>query len=145
MKIPQAKIVSGQILSRKMASLWCGKSRAIISIFVAMFLLFIFFLTIFLFQFVILVLRVIQQSHPVCNTIMLFGIITCLVSTRLKTYCSYFTIFSDTNSWHIRLLFNQVSVILLGIDGQFVDSETYPKVSWVAKSLTFENPKDSTT
>jgi hypothetical protein len=44
--------------------------------------------------------RVIQQSHPVCNTIMLFGVITCLVS-----------------------------VILLGIDGQFVDSETYPKVS----------------
>lgn len=42
----------------------------------------------------------IQQSHPVCNTIMLFGVITCLVS-----------------------------VILLGIDGQFVDSSTYPKVS----------------
>lgn len=42
----------------------------------------------------------IQQSHPVCNTIMLFGVITCLVS-----------------------------VILLGIDGQFVDSDTYPKVS----------------
>lgn len=44
--------------------------------------------------------RVIQQSHPVCNTIMLFGVITCLIS-----------------------------VILLGIDGQFVDSMTYPKVS----------------
>lgn len=44
--------------------------------------------------------RVIQQSHPVCNTIMLFGVITCLIS-----------------------------VILLGIDGQFVDSSTYPKVS----------------
>lgn len=43
--------------------------------------------------------RVIQQSHPVCNTIMLFGVITCLVS-----------------------------VILLGIDGQFVDPSTYPKV-----------------
>lgn len=44
--------------------------------------------------------RVIQQSHPVCNTIMLFGVITCLIS-----------------------------VILLGIDGQFVDSLTYPVVS----------------
>ncbi|CRL02846.1 CLUMA_CG015802, isoform A, partial [Clunio marinus] len=43
--------------------------------------------------------RVIQQSHPVCNTIMLFGVITCLVS-----------------------------VILLGIDGQFVDPWTYPKI-----------------
>ncbi|XP_031622925.1 gamma-aminobutyric acid type B receptor subunit 1 isoform X2 [Contarinia nasturtii] len=43
--------------------------------------------------------RVIQQSHPVCNTIMLFGIIICLLS-----------------------------VILLGIDGRFVSSETYPKV-----------------
>ncbi|CAH1709635.1 unnamed protein product [Chironomus riparius] len=43
--------------------------------------------------------RVIQQSHPVCNTIMLFGVITCLVS-----------------------------VILLGIDGQFVDPLTYPKI-----------------
>lgn len=52
-------------------------------------------------QFLIFINRVIQQSHPVCNTIMLFGVITCLIS-----------------------------VILLGIDGQFVDSETYPKVSW---------------
>lgn len=51
-------------------------------------------------QFFILIHRVIQQSHPVCNTIMLFGVITCLIS-----------------------------VILLGIDGQFVDSDTYPKVS----------------
>ncbi|XP_055848859.1 gamma-aminobutyric acid type B receptor subunit 1 isoform X1 [Episyrphus balteatus] len=43
--------------------------------------------------------RVIQSSHPVCNTIMLFGVITCLAS-----------------------------VILLGIDGRFVDSEEYPKI-----------------
>ncbi|GAB0089072.1 gamma-aminobutyric acid type B receptor subunit 1 [Sergentomyia squamirostris] len=43
--------------------------------------------------------RVIQSSHPVCNTIMLFGVITCLVS-----------------------------VILLGIDGRFVGPETYPQV-----------------
>lgn len=46
------------------------------------------------------VFRVIQQSHPVCNTIMLFGVIICLLS-----------------------------VILLGIDGRFVDPETYPGVS----------------
>lgn len=52
--------------------------------------------------------RVIQLSHPVCNTIMLFGIITCLIS-----------------------------VILLGIDGQFVDPETYPMVS--LKSRMFSN------
>lgn len=44
--------------------------------------------------------RVIQSSHPVCNTIMLFGVITCLVS-----------------------------VVLLGIDGRFVNPDTYPKVS----------------
>ncbi|EDS38916.1 GABA-B receptor [Culex quinquefasciatus] len=43
--------------------------------------------------------RVIQTSHPVCNTIMLFGVIICLVS-----------------------------VILLGLDGQFVTAENYPKV-----------------
>ncbi|XP_055634999.1 gamma-aminobutyric acid type B receptor subunit 1 [Toxorhynchites rutilus septentrionalis] len=43
--------------------------------------------------------RVIQSSHPVCNTIMLFGVITCLVS-----------------------------VILLGIDGHFVTPENYPKI-----------------
>ncbi|XP_055294979.1 gamma-aminobutyric acid type B receptor subunit 1 isoform X2 [Sitodiplosis mosellana] len=43
--------------------------------------------------------RVIQQSHPVCNTIMLFGIIICLLS-----------------------------VILLGIDGRFVSPNTYPKI-----------------
>uniref|UniRef100_A0A182J9B7 G-protein coupled receptors family 3 profile domain-containing protein n=1 Tax=Anopheles atroparvus TaxID=41427 RepID=A0A182J9B7_ANOAO len=43
--------------------------------------------------------RVIQTSHPVCNTIMLFGVIICLVS-----------------------------VILLGIDGQFITAENYPKV-----------------
>uniref|UniRef100_A0A182T1G1 G-protein coupled receptors family 3 profile domain-containing protein n=1 Tax=Anopheles maculatus TaxID=74869 RepID=A0A182T1G1_9DIPT len=43
--------------------------------------------------------RVIQSSHPVCNTIMLFGVIICLVS-----------------------------VILLGIDGQFITAENYPKV-----------------
>lgn len=44
--------------------------------------------------------RVIQQSHPICNTIMLFGVIICLIS-----------------------------VILLGIDGQFVNPSTYPIVS----------------
>ncbi|XP_036321899.1 gamma-aminobutyric acid type B receptor subunit 1 isoform X2 [Rhagoletis pomonella] len=43
--------------------------------------------------------RVIQSSHPVCNTIMLFGVITCLVS-----------------------------VILLGMDGRFVSPEEYPKI-----------------
>ncbi|CAO1348857.1 unnamed protein product [Diamesa tonsa] len=43
--------------------------------------------------------RVIQQSHPVCNTIMLFGVITCLVS-----------------------------VVLLGIDGQFVSPSVYPQI-----------------
>uniref|UniRef100_A0A182YN14 G-protein coupled receptors family 3 profile domain-containing protein n=1 Tax=Anopheles stephensi TaxID=30069 RepID=A0A182YN14_ANOST len=43
--------------------------------------------------------RVIQSSHPVCNTIMLFGVIICLVS-----------------------------VILLGIDGQFITADNYPKV-----------------
>lgn len=43
--------------------------------------------------------RVIQSSHPVCNTIMLFGVITCLIS-----------------------------VILLGIDGRFVSPAIYPKV-----------------
>lgn len=43
--------------------------------------------------------RVIQSSHPVCNTIMLVGVITCLSS-----------------------------VFLLGLDGQFVDPETYPSV-----------------
>lgn len=48
---------------------------------------------------------VIQQSHPVCNTIMLFGIIICLLS-----------------------------VILLGIDGRFVTPDTYPTV-WLTKSL----------
>ncbi|KAI9575857.1 hypothetical protein GQX74_005629 [Glossina fuscipes] len=43
--------------------------------------------------------RVIQSSHPVCNTIMLFGVIICLIS-----------------------------VILLGIDGRFVSSDEYPKI-----------------
>ncbi|XP_065357057.1 gamma-aminobutyric acid type B receptor subunit 1 [Calliphora vicina] len=43
--------------------------------------------------------RVIQSSHPVCNTIMLFGVIICLSS-----------------------------VILLGMDGRFVDQEEYPKI-----------------
>lgn len=46
--------------------------------------------------------RVIASSHPVCNTIMLFGVIICLAS-----------------------------VVLLGIDGRFVDAETYPQVSGV--------------
>lgn len=89
---------------RRTAELWCGKLRAIIvnSPSIAFsdisptknrrqFIIFIVYC---------LARRVIQQSHPVCNTIMLFGVITCLVS-----------------------------VILLGIDGQFVDSDTYPKVS----------------
>lgn len=48
---------------------------------------------------------VIQQSHPVCNTIMLFGIIICLLS-----------------------------VILLGIDGRFVSPSTYPKV-WLTNAV----------
>ncbi|KNC24020.1 hypothetical protein FF38_00223 [Lucilia cuprina] len=43
--------------------------------------------------------RVIQSSHPVCNTIMLFGVIICLTS-----------------------------VILLGMDGRFVDPQEYPKI-----------------
>ncbi|XP_055388221.1 gamma-aminobutyric acid type B receptor subunit 1 [Condylostylus longicornis] len=43
--------------------------------------------------------RVIQSSHPVCNTIMLFGVITCLAS-----------------------------VILLGMDGRFISPETYPEI-----------------
>ncbi|XP_030555657.1 uncharacterized protein LOC115758995 isoform X1 [Drosophila novamexicana] len=43
--------------------------------------------------------RVIQSSHPVCNTIMLFGVIICLIS-----------------------------VILLGIDGRFVSPHEYPKI-----------------
>ncbi|XP_063700484.1 gamma-aminobutyric acid type B receptor subunit 1 [Culicoides brevitarsis] len=43
--------------------------------------------------------RVIASSHPVCNTIMLVGVITCLIS-----------------------------VILLGIDGQFVDPESFTMV-----------------
>lgn len=41
----------------------------------------------------------IQSSHPVCNTIMLCGVIICLTS-----------------------------VVLLGIDGRFVDPDTYPTV-----------------
>ncbi|XP_060523706.1 gamma-aminobutyric acid type B receptor subunit 1 isoform X2 [Cylas formicarius] len=41
--------------------------------------------------------RVIQSSHPVCNTIMLFGIVVCLAA-----------------------------VFLLGLDGRFVVPETYP-------------------
>ncbi|GJQ69433.1 GABA-B-R1 [Trypoxylus dichotomus] len=43
--------------------------------------------------------RVIQSSHPVCNTIMLVGIIVCLVS-----------------------------VFLLGLDGNFVSPEAYPTI-----------------
>ncbi|XP_037960953.1 gamma-aminobutyric acid type B receptor subunit 1 [Teleopsis dalmanni] len=43
--------------------------------------------------------RVIQSSHPVCNTIMLFGVIICLAS-----------------------------VILLGMDGRFVSPDEYPKI-----------------
>jgi hypothetical protein len=43
--------------------------------------------------------RVIQSSHPVCNTIMLLGVCTCL--------------------W---------SVFLLGLDGQFVSPHMYPVV-----------------
>ncbi|XP_039951553.1 gamma-aminobutyric acid type B receptor subunit 1 [Bactrocera tryoni] len=43
--------------------------------------------------------RVIQSSHPVCNTIMLFGVIICLAS-----------------------------VILLGMDGRFVSPQEYPKI-----------------
>lgn len=49
---------------------------------------------------------VIQSSHPVCNTIMLFGVIICLLS-----------------------------VILLGMDGRFISPETYPQVS-LFKNLT---------
>lgn len=55
-----------------------------------------YFLNLF---FILIKFRVIQSSHPVCNTIMLFGVITCLVS-----------------------------VILLGIDGRFVSPTTYPIV-----------------
>lgn len=40
--------------------------------------------------------RVIQSSHPICNTIMLLGIIVCLIS-----------------------------VILLGVDGQFVTPDDF--------------------
>lgn len=43
--------------------------------------------------------RVIMLSHPVCNTIMLIGVITCMCS-----------------------------VIVLGLDGQFVSPEVYPYV-----------------
>ncbi|VEN35514.1 unnamed protein product, partial [Callosobruchus maculatus] len=43
--------------------------------------------------------RVIQSSHPVCNTIMLFGIIVCLCA-----------------------------VYLLGLDGRFVTPEDYPRI-----------------
>ncbi|XP_056642888.1 gamma-aminobutyric acid type B receptor subunit 1 isoform X1 [Diorhabda sublineata] len=43
--------------------------------------------------------RVIQSSHPICNTIMLFGIIVCLAA-----------------------------VFLLGLDGRFVNPEAYPLV-----------------
>ncbi|KAB0802323.1 hypothetical protein PPYR_04509 [Photinus pyralis] len=43
--------------------------------------------------------RVIQSSHPVCNTIMLFGVIVCLTS-----------------------------VFLLGLDGNFVPPHVYPSV-----------------
>ncbi|XP_045468620.1 gamma-aminobutyric acid type B receptor subunit 1 isoform X1 [Harmonia axyridis] len=43
--------------------------------------------------------RVIQSSHPVCNTIMLFGIIVCMTS-----------------------------VFLLGLDGRFVSPSTYPSI-----------------
>ena len=45
------------------------------------------------------IFRVIQSSHPVCNTIMLVGVIVCLAS-----------------------------VFLLGLDGRFVSSETYPNI-----------------
>ncbi|XP_044727879.1 gamma-aminobutyric acid type B receptor subunit 1 isoform X1 [Chrysoperla carnea] len=41
--------------------------------------------------------RVIQSSHPVCNTIMLFGVIVCLVS-----------------------------VFILGLDGRFISSSSFP-------------------
>lgn len=50
--------------------------------------------------------RVIQSSHPVCNTIMLFGVIVCLVS-----------------------------VILLGIDGRFVTPEVFPQVNQKKRAL----------
>uniref|UniRef100_A0A6P7FRC1 Gamma-aminobutyric acid type B receptor subunit 1 n=1 Tax=Diabrotica virgifera virgifera TaxID=50390 RepID=A0A6P7FRC1_DIAVI len=43
--------------------------------------------------------RVIQSSHPVCNTIMLFGIIVCLAA-----------------------------VFLLGLDGRFVSPDSYPLI-----------------
>ncbi|XP_025836019.1 gamma-aminobutyric acid type B receptor subunit 1 isoform X2 [Agrilus planipennis] len=43
--------------------------------------------------------RVIQSSHPICNTIMLLGVIVCLIS-----------------------------VYLLGLDGRFVSPESYPKI-----------------
>ncbi|KAJ8933145.1 hypothetical protein NQ314_014188, partial [Rhamnusium bicolor] len=43
--------------------------------------------------------RVIQSSHPVCNTIMLFGIIVCLTA-----------------------------VFLLGLDGRFVTPDAYPTI-----------------
>lgn len=43
--------------------------------------------------------RVIQSSHPVCNTIMLFGVMVCLAS-----------------------------VFLLGLDGRFVSPDTYPNI-----------------
>ncbi|XP_067621174.1 gamma-aminobutyric acid type B receptor subunit 1 isoform X2 [Eurosta solidaginis] len=43
--------------------------------------------------------RVIQSSHPVCNTIMLFGVMICLAS-----------------------------IILLGMDGRFVSPDEYPRV-----------------
>lgn len=51
----------------------------------------------------------IASSHPVCNTIMLVGVITCLVS-----------------------------VILLGIDGQFVNPENYNTVK-IKPKITKKN------
>lgn len=92
MGFPFAESIGSDRKNRKMGKLWSGKSIIFNSRRLHSVQYFV--------NFSFLHFRVIQQSHPVCNTIMLFGVITCLVS-----------------------------VILLGIDGQFVDSSTYPKVS----------------
>ncbi|KAG5676270.1 hypothetical protein PVAND_006118 [Polypedilum vanderplanki] len=91
-KVPQDRTIVRRVLRTVSLPLFiCMSAVSCIGIFVAAFLI--------VFNIWNRHRRVIQQSHPVCNTIMLFGIITCLIS-----------------------------VVLLGLDGQFVDASTYPQI-----------------
>ncbi|BES92877.1 receptor [Nesidiocoris tenuis] len=91
-KVPQDRTIVRKVLrTLSLPLLICMWTVAVIGI--------IFAIGLIIFNILYRYRRVIISSHPVCNTIMLVGVIICLGS-----------------------------VILLGLDGQFVSPETYPTV-----------------